>query len=110
MYNIFSINNKYDQLFGTNESESLIWFSITVAIYLLRPVAMTYLGIKKKSGVAVVDPELNYILIRYYSFYTIYPPSVADKIFGTAGLLVGVGAVPWTLEAHGVPWQLQDDG
>ena len=43
-------------------SESLIWFSITVAIYLPRPVAVTYLGIKKKSGVAVVDPELDYIL------------------------------------------------
>ena len=61
MYNIFSINNKYDQLFGMN-SKSLIWFSITVAIHLSRPVAVTYLGIKKKSGVAVVDPELNYFL------------------------------------------------
>ena len=46
-------------------SKSLIWFSITVAIHLSRPVAVTYLGIKKKSGVAVVDPELNYFLYKF---------------------------------------------
>jgi len=75
--------------------ESLINPSITVVINQVGPVAYTHLGIKLKPRVAVVDPEQF---------------SVADKVFLTSGLLVGVGAVPRTLEFNGVLGELQDDG
>ena len=45
-----------------------------------------------------------------YVFYQTYPSSVADKVFLTSGLLVGVGAISRTLEINGVLGELQDDG
>ena len=41
--------------------KSLIWTSIAVVIHLLRPVALTNLGVKQEPGVAVIDPELEIV-------------------------------------------------
>ena len=46
----------------------------------------------------------------FVSLNIIYPSSVADEVFGTSRLLVGVGAVSGALEGHGVLGELQDDG
>ena len=79
--------------------KSLIWTSIAVVIHLLRPVALTYLGVKQEPRVTVIDPELKiFDFICCHKSNLIYPSSVADEIFGAPGLLVGVGAVPGTLE------------
>ena len=79
--------------------KSLIWTSIAVVIHLLRPVALTYLGVKQEPRVAVIYPELKiFDFICCHKSNLIYPSSVADEIFGAPGLLVGVGAVPGTLE------------
>ena len=43
----------------TAEMEPLTGSSVAVAVHLLRPVAVTYLGVEKEPGVTVIDPELT---------------------------------------------------
>ena len=70
----------------TAEMEPLTGSSVAVVVHLLRPVAVTYLGVEKEPGVTVIDPKLakkktlnNFVSLNLCTLFT--RPPLQTKYF-----------------------------